>query len=250
MQPQEPTGLECWETATFNTTTCDWDISGIQIIDIEETFLTLCENETITLQANTEIPNASYEWNSGEMTEFLLISSPGIYTVITTDGCSAIEKIITVELQETPQIESVQSDGNAIVIQTSGFGNFLYSIDGVNFQSSSIFYDVIGGKYTVYVKSTDCETSVSTTHIHFFIPKYFTPNNDGQHDTFSLLGIECFASSEVYIFNRFGKLLLSAYNSPVNWNGTFNGKELPTSDYWYIISIEGQEYRGHFTLKR
>ncbi|MBK9459499.1 MAG: hypothetical protein IPN94_08700 [Sphingobacteriales bacterium] len=25
-----PTGLDCWETATFNTTTCVWDVTGTQ----------------------------------------------------------------------------------------------------------------------------------------------------------------------------------------------------------------------------
>ena len=27
-------------------------------------------------------------------------------------------------------------------------------------------------------------------------------------------------------------------------------KELPTSDYWYSITIEEQKFVGHFTLKR
>jgi len=29
-QPPAPTGLACWETATFNTTTCVWDVTGTQ----------------------------------------------------------------------------------------------------------------------------------------------------------------------------------------------------------------------------
>ncbi|MBO6943832.1 MAG: HYR domain-containing protein, partial [Psychroserpens sp.] len=29
-QPPAPTGLECWETATFNNTTCAWEVSGTQ----------------------------------------------------------------------------------------------------------------------------------------------------------------------------------------------------------------------------
>jgi len=29
-QPAAPTGLECWETATFNDTTCAWDVTGTQ----------------------------------------------------------------------------------------------------------------------------------------------------------------------------------------------------------------------------
>lgn len=249
-QPAEPTNLECWEITTFNTASCSWEITGTQIIDVEELFLIICENEDITLEANTDIANATYQWDSGETTQVISVSTSGTYTVVSTDGCSTIEKTIYVELQETPVIESVQSDGSNIIVFTSNSGDFLYSLDGVNFQTSNIFFNVNGGKYDVYVKSNDCNTVITTSHLHFFIPKFFTPNNDGSHDTFSLLGIDCFASSEVYIYNRYGKLLFSAYNSPAHWNGTMNGKALPTSDYWYLIIIEGQEFRGHFTLKR
>ena len=28
--PAQPTGLSCWQTATFNTTTCEWNLSGTQ----------------------------------------------------------------------------------------------------------------------------------------------------------------------------------------------------------------------------
>jgi gliding motility-associated-like protein len=248
-QPVEPT-VECWETTIFNNTTCSWDITGTQSIDFVEEFLTICENEDIALQASSGIINPSYQWDSGETTEFITVSSPGTYIVVTTDGCAIIEKTIVVEQSEAPIIESIQSDGNDIIVLTSNSGNFLYSLDGINFQSSNIFYDIDGGNYTIYVRSVDCDITITTSHIHFYIPKFFTPNNDGIHDTFGLLGIESFTSSEVYIFNRYGKLLFSAYNSPASWNGTMNGKKLPASDYWYHIIIEGQEFRGHFTLKR
>ena len=29
-QAQEPTGLSCWQTAAFNTTSCAWDVTGTQ----------------------------------------------------------------------------------------------------------------------------------------------------------------------------------------------------------------------------
>jgi len=250
IQPSEPTALECWETTTFNFTTCSWDIIGTQIIDTVEVFLTICENEDLILEANTDISNATYQWNSGEMTSSITVNTPGTYIVVSTDGCSTVEKTIHVEFPEIPIIESVQSDGNDIVVFTSNSGDFLYSIDGSNFQTSNIFFDVAGGKYDIYVKSSLCDTLVTTSYLHFFIPKFFTPNNDGTNDTFNLSGIECFTSSEVYIFNRYGKLLFSAYNTSVNWQGTYRNKPLPVSDYWYLVIIEDQEFKGHFTLKR
>jgi gliding motility-associated-like protein len=42
---------------------------------------------------------------------------------------------------------------------------------------------------------------------------------------------------------------LSAFGS--GWDGTFNGNLLPSDDYWFITTLtNGQEYRGHFSLKR
>ncbi|MCJ7756934.1 MAG: T9SS type B sorting domain-containing protein [Gillisia sp.] len=36
-----------------------------------------------------------------------------------------------------------------------------------------------------------------------------------------------------------------------SWDGTFNGKDLPGSDYWYEINIEGyKRIKGHFSLIR
>ena len=39
------------------------------------------------------------------------------------------------------------------------------------------------------------------------------------------------------------------------WDGTFNGKPMPTSDYWFIVEYQDsaqlkKEFRAHFTLKR
>ena len=111
-------------------------------------------------------------------------------------------------------------------------------------------YNLEGGKYTVYVRSFGCDEVVTMEHIHFFIPKFFTPNGDSFNDTFDLKGIECFESSEVFIFDRYGKLLISAVNRDIAWDGTFINERLPSNDYWYVIKIEDQEFRGHFTLKR
>jgi site-specific DNA-methyltransferase (adenine-specific) len=35
------------------------------------------------------------------------------------------------------------------------------------------------------------------------------------------------------------------------WDGTYNGQNLPSSDYWFVLKRpDGKEYKGHFALKR
>ena len=248
-QPIQPT-LECWQTATFNTLTCSWDIMGTQQVDFNEEFLSFCEGEDITMQADSDLVNPSYQWNAGEITEFKTVDVAGTYIVLISDGCFTIEKTIYVEQTPSPIIENIVSDGSSIVIYTSNSGDFEYSLDGISFQSSPLFFDVDSGSYTIYVKSRDCDNALIIDYFHFFIQKFITPNADGQNDFFSLNVAQYFTNSELYIFDRYGKLLFSAINSNAAWDGTFNHKDLPPSDYWYRIVLEGQEYKGHFTLKR
>lgn len=64
-------------------------------------------------------------------------------------------------------------------------------------------------------------------------------------------GIEYFDSSEIRIFDRYGKLIKAGKGPGFTWNGTLEGKNLPADDYWYFISISGYgELKGHFSLLR
>lgn len=222
--------------------------SEIPVVTDEQAMF--CENEGITIHANSNINTVTYLWNTGETTEEILVTSPGIYTVIVTNDSCSVTKTVEVEQIDNPIIERVESDGRSVVVYVSNSGNFEYSLDGVTFQTSPIFNFVEGGLYTIYVKEANCNELITIAHLHFYIPKYFTPNNDGINDTFDLKGIEFYASSKVHIFNRYGKLLKSSQNAPFVWNGTLAGDLLPSDDYWYIIEIDGQKFMGHFTLKR
>ncbi|MEN8815377.1 MAG: T9SS type B sorting domain-containing protein [Nonlabens sp.] len=248
-QPVMPT-LECWQTTAFNTTTCVWDLFGTQNVDSRTEDLLLCENDSVTLDPNTSITNATFQWNSGEQTPTLDIDLTGTYTVEITDGCvvEIVNYIITRE--DRPVIASVVSDYNSIVISIANAGIYQFSLDGFTYQNSPVFRNQPVGLYTIYVRTEFCEYELIVDYIHFYVPRFFTPNQDGFNDFFTIDGLELFTSSNLNIFDRYGKLLKSYTNSDIAWDGTFNGSPLPSSDYWYVLTLDGKEYRGHFALKR
>lgn len=85
----------------------------------------------------------------------------------------------------------------------------------------------------------------------FFIPKFFTPNNDGYKDTWQINGIIGFSSAKIHIFDRYGKLLKQLNSNGTGWDGTFNGKELGSNDFWFTVDLgNGKTFKGHFALKR
>lgn len=226
------------------------EINHYELPQVQDETLEFCENTNITLHANSNIPTTTYLWNTGETTEQITVDTAGIYTVEVTNVVCTATKTIEVTQIDLPIIDAIESDGNDIVITTTNSGDFLYSLDGNIFQPSNTFINMDGGLYTIYVKESNCSEIVTAPYLHFYIPKYFTPNNDGENDSFDLKGIEFFSSSFVSIFNRYGKLLKSSRNSEFSWNGTFNNTLLPTDDYWYIVVIDGQKFTGHVTLKR
>lgn len=250
-QPEAPTAIECWQTAVFNDISCEWEIVGTETLEYIDETVNFCEDEMVILNGGVQgLINPQYLWNNGATTESITVNTEGVYTVeITHEDCFTIIKTITVHQSQTPIIESVVSEGSNIVVTMSSLGNFEYSLDGVNYQTNNVFYNVQGGLYLIYVRDIECGIS-TIEHLHFYIPKFFTPNGDTVNETFNLFGIEHFGDSQVYIYDRFGKLLKTVKNKTVIWDGTFNGQLMPTSDYWYVIKIAGTEIKGHFTLKR
>ncbi|MFB0939205.1 MAG: T9SS type B sorting domain-containing protein, partial [Urechidicola sp.] len=233
-QPTQPT-LECWETTSFNSTTCSWETTGTQ--PTQPTGLECWQAATFN--------NISCAW---EVTGTQPTQPTGLecWETATFNTSTCVWEIIG----EQPIIETISSDGNSIVIITSNIGDFLYSLDGIIFQSDNIFYNVEGGLYTIYIKAKNCNDFITIEYHLFYIPQFFTPNNDGVNDTFIIKGIENYTTYEVSIYNRFGKILKRAVNTSFSWNGTYNNNPLPSTDYWYVIIIEGQRHVGHFTLKR
>jgi len=86
-------------------------------------------------------------------------------------------------------------------------------------------------------------------------PRFITPNQDGYHDTWNIIGIATGdPTAKIYIFDRFGKLIKQISPLGEGWDGTYNGNPLPSSDYWFRVEYTEddiqKEFKGHFTLKR
>ncbi len=93
-------------------------------------------------------------------------------------------------------------------------------------------------------------TSLDVSSINF--PNFITPNNDSYNDYWNVKGVSEFLRIEsvINIYDRYGKHIYSFKpNDGKGWNGTFNGVQLPSSDYWFNLETPtGIIFRGHFAL--
>ena len=211
--------------------------------------LTFCKGTSILLSAGFD--NMDYLWSTGANTPEIEVDTPGQYTVEITNAnnCSATKTIELVQLN-TPLIDHISSDGYTLKVHMANTGDFEYSLDGSFFQDNPVFNNIHGGLYTVFVREKNGCGTVPLEYLHLVIPKFFTPNGDQVNDVFVPQGIETFTNYEVMIFDRYGMLIKHTKNSPFQWDGRFNNKLLPASDYWYSITIDEKVLKGHFSLKR
>ncbi|NSW44962.1 MAG: gliding motility-associated C-terminal domain-containing protein [Bacteroidales bacterium] len=146
-------------------------------------------------------------------------------------------------------------------IQTTTTGGTLpYTYLWSNGATTANINNLTADNYIITV--TDANNCISvdtfTIDIQLVIPSVITPNGDGKNETFEILGIGGYEDISIEIYNRWGDLLFIYTGSGFNytdrskqWDGKYNGKELPMGPYLYIIKISKDKdpITGTITIK-
>lgn len=199
------------------------------------------------------------------------IASPSVTTVysveITRGTCSDVIET-TVTVVPLPVITNIEETNvrEVTAYVENGLPPYSYSINNRDFITHNVLHDVsIGGHILYVVDMNNCKTSrpFEVTPIPIFPAKFFTPNDDGVNDYWTIENLNVYPSYIVQIFDRFGKLIYEVRSGqfhadgevnshPFQWDGNYRGHPLPSTDYWYLITLEEvrKQYTGHFTLKR
>jgi gliding motility-associated-like protein len=153
---------------------------------------------------------------------------------------------------------SIDPDSNNIEIIVDGDGDYEYAINDGVFQDDPIFINVPPGINTVVINDKNgCGTTEPIEFLVVGYPKFFTPNGDGINDAWNIKGIETLTNPLVFVFDRYGKLL-KQLGAVGGWDGTFNGRQMPSTDYWFRFEYSEDDAgllvtktrKTHFSLKR
>ena len=209
-----------------------------------------------------------------ETGETIKVDKGGVYTVLVEDAITKCPRtksitvteseIATITLDEIDVEDLTNDETNTITIDNSnlGIGDYEFSLDDPfgPYQDEPKFESVKPGIHTIYIRDKnsyytfDYGCGIAQIDVSVIgYKKYFTPNGDGINETWKVLGIrsDFNADSKVYIFDRFGKLLKELDPLSEGWDGTYLGKPMPATDYWFRTYLEdGREFKGHFSLIR
>ena len=150
------------------------------------------------------------------------------------------------------------------LINFNGFTQIELSRDVVGSAGQSVSKDnlqmsyTIGETFTATIQNDIIKTLgfqqpdvLPATKLPFAIPGGLSPNGDGNNDSWDIQGLVDYPDASVTVFDRWGQKVYSGTSQDPAWDGTTNGRECPTGDYYFIIELDnGEKYNGVVTLKK
>ncbi|MFD1016649.1 T9SS type B sorting domain-containing protein, partial [Winogradskyella rapida] len=184
-----------------------------------------------------------------DVTDISTSTQTNCFNSASTEVIESAPPSVTIEL-----LTQAFADNHVLEATAIGIGVYEYSLDGGPWQDSGVFNNVSSGDHEITARDRNGCGLASTSKFIIDYPLYFTPNGDGNNETWNIEGVG--SNAKIYIFDRYGKLLKQLSSDGNGWDGTFNGEAMPSDGYWFTIEYDepstGQrkEFKAHFTLKR
>jgi len=245
-----------------------YDITVVQTPELDiDTEVFICESASgVEIGDPFGLGQFSYMWDTGETTSSIFVDQDGAYSITVTNSSNGVDcsitKTVNVTISLTPRIDEVIIEdlqkNNTVQVVTELDVSYEYQLDNGPFQTSNIFSNVAPGLHTVTINDPKGCGSVSTQITVVGFPKFFTPNGDGTNDYWHIEGLETLQEPVVHIYNRYGMFIKELDRQSLGWDGTFNGRELPSTDYWFKLSymdvqglrVQAAYINNHFALRR
>ncbi|MET3037900.1 T9SS type B sorting domain-containing protein [Chryseobacterium sp. NRRL B-14859] len=214
-------------------------ISKIALTVIPPVYSAVLKDKFICIEDQTILDAGpgfnSYLWSTGATTQAIANVGIGNYWVELKTGICTARQEVKVLPASAPVIKAIHIDSRTAVIEVKGGKEpYQYSLDGIKWQESNIFTNLIRGENTFYVRDAYLCEPVKITATVPALVNVITPNGDGYND---VIDYSALAYKENFIFNiydRYGKEIFGGtkFNN-YTWDGMIQGKKVPTQTYWY-----------------
>ncbi|WP_410503561.1 T9SS type B sorting domain-containing protein [Flavobacterium sp. Root901] len=224
-----------------------------------------CETNTVTVTIDPSVDAADVDYaldsNAGpfQLENVFKDLVPGDHVIYArhTNGCIQPTASFNIQAFDKLHIQLAAGQPEMNVISVTAIGgrpDYEYSFNGGPFTSDTKFKIYKSGDYVITVRDQNgCTDTITVpmTYIDVCLDNYFTPN--GTHDGWGPGCTNIYTNLEFAIFDRYGRQI-AKYHYGQKWDGRYNGEELPTGDYWYVLKLndvnDAREFVGHFTLYR
>lgn len=225
--------------------------------------LALCNGQSVVADAGPGYD--SYAWSTGALTQQIVVTAPGSYGIVVTDGfCEGEGTIIVQETPAHPPVPDALTCVEASLVLAPD-----YPVQEIVWSTGATTPAItVTEQGTYWFDAIDALGCAVTDTIEVliappgegeaFIPNVFTPNGDGKNDTFQVRGL-AISDFRMEIYNRWGQLMFETEQPTRGWNGGLDNSadKAPDGTYYYVIDMKdqcsdepGTNHTGHVTLLR
>ncbi|NBG65969.1 T9SS type B sorting domain-containing protein [Acidiluteibacter ferrifornacis] len=261
-------------TATFNrdevSANNQWDTAFVpnhQMDDVTISADTICKGESIQLVRNNSNGNAQWQYSTdavvwsnliaGDTANHIPTASPMYYRL---SVCNTLFSDPFKILQHQPSVLKDSTVNYCQNITETIVPQFSASISTINWyntpSASTPFYQgyfyrfKVNNNQTFYLETEidGCKAEerskieVIADPCALIIPSFFTPNGDGDNDTW-IIGNTKGLPIDITIFNTWGMEVAQWKNSP-----SWEGNNAAAGVYFYLIKHDGETYKGKLSV--
>lgn len=232
-----------------------------------------CRNQSgiIGTAANAAVQGVSFSWSPAVDLDDPTLPQPTaepqqttVFTLTSTiTGCPPKIDSVKVTVIQPPPIyaggDVTIKEGERITLHAAGGYNYAWSGGGGLTYANTADPDAEPDMTAIYILyGTDATNrcfaydtvvvSVTPSNDIVFY-NTFTPNGDGNNDTWYIGNILKYPNNRLDIYNRNGKLIFKANGYANLWDGkTYLGEELPAATYFYIMDLRDGAGTVHGTV--
>lgn len=262
---------------TTGTTSCpDFDTILITVsekVPVQASNDTIiCSGDTIQLSA---VGSGTFLWSNSESLSDALNDKPMAFPTATTEyivtlfgaGNCQGEDTVVVTVDPVPVVSTNLTDTvicaeDEVTLSATGASTWWWSTEETS-DKIVVKIDDINVDRSYKVVGTDGNCSADTIVINLrtqrcsdpyvIVPKYFSPNGDGNRDRFVVQDIERY-ENEVIIINKWGDIVYRSDDYDNRWDGTYYGQAMAEDTYMYLVRVKVDDawidYKGTVTLLR
>lgn len=220
----------------------------------------ICAGDAVTLTGNG---SGSYSWSTGDTSKMITVSpsATGSFMLTVTNGTCIDTISHTVAVTAPPAVAitgCLRACANAEAVEyaipsVAGAASYTWTVpsgwsvvSGQGTNTISVKAGSIGadGAITVATTGTSCnnysislDVDVVSCNDDISIPTAFTPNSDGNNDTWEIKNISGYPLNTLSILNRWGNEVFRT----TGYDNTWGGNDLQEGTYFYVLSISQEE---------